>query len=284
MFRRVARYSLVLLLILPCIVSAKDTILWQTYHRPPGTFNYGEHKNQGFVQKALQMIIEQMPEYQHDMPITTLARAISDIKAGKKACHPALYITAEREEHMVFSNASILNSNTRIIAKPENMEHFLENGQVNLEKILQQNSLIFGHVNNRSYGNTIDDIFKKYNHANNIVQVNNIDLKRVFQMIERNRVDITIAYPFEIQYYLKNTPQSIEQLVAYPIANIPPYNTGAVACPKNAWGKKIIQQVNAILKKIKPTAEYQQALTIWRENERDNPLFNQYYREYFLKH
>ena len=104
---------------LPFHAPANDTILWQTYHRPPGTFNFGENKGQGFVQQSLQMIIEQMPEYQHEMPITTLARAIADIKAGKKACHPALYITPEREKEMIFSNASILNANNRVIARPE---------------------------------------------------------------------------------------------------------------------------------------------------------------------
>jgi len=283
MFTRSFGY-LLMLVMLPFAVPAKDTILWQTYHRPPGTFNYGEHKGQGFVQKALQMIIEQMPEYDHEMPITTLARATSDIVAGKKACHPALYITPERKKQMVFSNASILNSNTRVIAKPENIMPFLEHGQVNLKKLLQHDSLIFGHVKNRSYGNAIDNIFKKYDHAKNIIQVDNIDLQRVFQMIERDRVNISIAYPFEIQYYLQNNTQSTGLLEAYSIVGIPPYNTGAIACPNNAWGKKVIQQVNTILKTLKPTIEYREALTSWRENERDDPLFNQYYQAYFLKH
>ena len=283
MFTRFFCYLLVLIM-LPFYAPANDTILWQTYHRPPGTFNFGENKGQGFVQQSLQMIIEQMPEYQHEMPTTTLARAIADIKAGKKACHPALYITPEREKEMIFSNASILNANNRVIARPEKILPFLHNGQVSLEKILQQNSLVFGHVKNRSYGNLIDDIFKKYNQAENILQIDDIDLSRLFQMIERERVDVSIAYPFEIHHYLKNNPQSTGQLAAYAIANIPAYNIGAVACPKNAWGKKVIQQVNTILKKIKPTAEYQAAITAWRENERVNPAFIRYYREYFLTH
>jgi uncharacterized protein (TIGR02285 family) len=273
-----------MLVMLSFAVPAKDTILWQTYHRPPGTFNFGENEGQGFVQQSLQMIIEQMPNYQHERPITTLARAIADIKAGKQACHPALYITPEREKEMIFSNASILNANNRVIARPEKILPFLNNGQVSLEKILQQNSLVFGHVKNRSYGNILDDIFKRHRHAEHIVQVDNIDLNRVFQMIERERVDISVAYPFEIQHYLMKNPQSTGQLAAYEIENIPAYNIGAIACPKNAWGKKVIKQINTILKKIKPTAEYQTAITTWRENERNNPAFIKYYRDYFLTH
>lgn len=277
-------YFLLLILILPGAVSAKDTILWQTYHRPPGTFNYGEHQGQGFVQKALQLIIERMPEYQHEMPITTLARAISDIEAGHNVCHPSLFITAEREKYMLFSNAAILNPSNRIIAKPESIVAFLENGQVDLAQLLQQDWLLFGHVKNRSYGNTIDDMFKKHNPIKKFISIENIALDRVFKLIERDRIDLTIAYPFEVEHYLKNDKLALGQLVAYPIKDISPYITGSVACPKNAWGEKIIKKINRILKEIKPTIEYQHAVTAWRESERDSAVFIQYYREHFLNH
>ena len=284
MFRKFCHYASILLLTLSFAVPAKDIILWQTYHRPPGTFNYGEHKGQGFVQKALQLIIERMPEYQHEMPITTLARAILDIQAGKNTCHPALYITAERKKHMLFSNAAILNPNNRVIAQPESIAPFLNNGQIDLAKLLQQDGLIFGQVKNRSYGNAIDNIFKKHSQTKNFVPIENVDLTRLFKLIELDRVDISIAYPFEVQHYLQNNPLATGQLVAYPIVNIAPYSTGSVACPKNAWGEKIIRQINTILQEIKPTTEYRDAMTTWRESERNNPLFIHYYRDYFLNH
>jgi uncharacterized protein (TIGR02285 family) len=284
MFKNGFRYALVLLLILPCAVPAKDAILWQTYHRPPGTFNYGEHKGQGFVQKTLQMIIERMPEYQHKMPITTLARAMSDIKAGKHACHPALYKTPEREKDMIFSTASMLNPSSRIIAKHKTISAFIENEQVSLERILQDESLIFGHVLTRSYGSAIDDVLKQHHNIQNFISVENLDLSRIFKLIERDRVDATIAFPFEIQHYVQNNPDSTGELVAYPIKNISAYSTGAIACPKTPWGKEVIDKINTILKEIKPTIEFQHALTVWRESERENPLFNQYYQEYFLQH
>lgn len=284
MFKIVLSFALAIALVMPSFASAKDTILWQTYHRPPGTFNYGVNKGQGFVQKTLQLIIDKMPEYQHEMPVTTLARAISDIEAGHNVCHPALYITPERRKHMVFSDASILNPNNRIIAKPETIAPFLKNGAIDLEHILQQDILSFGHVKNRSYGNVIDGIFTKYQQTKNFVPLQNIDLTRVFKMIEIGRVDLTIAYPFEIQHYLNESPQTAKQLQAYSIANMAPYDIGSIACPNNAWGKKITQQVNKILKEIKPTVTYQKALTTWRENERSSKLFQQYYHDYFIKH
>ncbi len=284
MFTNKFRYALVLLLMLPCAASARDTILWQTYHRPPGIFNHGEHHGKGFVQQTLQMVIQRMPEYQHKMPITTLARALSDINAGKHACHPALYKTPEREKTMIFSAASMINPSSRIIAKHKNISDFIENGQVSLERILQDDSLIFGHLLTRSYGKAIDDVLKQHQKIENFISVENLDLSRIFQLIERDRVDVTIAHPFEIEHYIKNSPHATGELVAYPIKDISAYSIGAIACPKTPWGKEVIDKINTILKEIKPTTEFQHALTVWRESERENLLFNQYYQEYFLQH
>lgn len=284
MVQKFSFYALLFLLFNPFSAYSKETIAWQTYHRPPGTFNYGEYKGQGFVQKILQMVTEKMPEYNHEMPITTLARAIADINAGLNVCHPALYITAERKKSMYFSNAAILNATNRIIAKPESVAPFLENNQVNLEKLLKNNSVTVGHVQGRSYGNAIDAIFTKHSQLANILPLQNIDLTRVFKLLERDRVDITIAYPFEIQHYLKNHADEDSQLAVFAIAKMPPYDTGAVACPKNKWGKKVINKVNSVLAELKPTVEYKQALTAWREADQHSELFQQYYEKYFLKH
>ena len=287
MFTRVFRCFFTLLLVLPFMltakmVAAKETIWWQTYHRPPSTFTHGDHKNQGFVQKIMQLIIKKMPNFNHEIPVTTFDRAMSGIKSGQNVCHPALYITPERKKYMLFSNASMITPNSRVIAKPETIAPYVIDNQVDLAKILQQNILTFSHVDNRSYGIEIDAILKRHQKKSTFFPVHNINITRVFKMLERNRMDVSIAYSFEIQHYLEQKPESAKALVAYPVANISPYDLGSVACPKNAWGENIIRRINEVLKEIKPTLEYKNALTSWREHERKSALFNRYYNNYFL--
>lgn len=262
---------------------SKETISWQTYHRPPSIIKMGPNKDKGFVQKTLKLITNEMPEYNHIFPTTTLARAISDIKAGNFSCHPALFITDERKKHMVFSHATMNNPTNRIIAKPKTVAPYLENGQVNLTTLLQQPNLTLAHIKNRSYGDIIDDIVLQNAPITNLFQLQSTELSRVFKMIELERVELTIAYPFEINHYLKNNPTSASQLAVYQIKSVPSYNTGAVGCPNNAWGRSVIKKVNLILKKLKPTQAYKDALLTWRDNERKSAVFEQFYNNVFLK-
>lgn len=274
---------LLILLTFSIGVYAKDTIAWQTYHRPPGVFNIGENKGQGFIQKAIKLIIEEMPEYNHEFPTTTLARAISDIKAGEHACHPALFVTEGRKKHIAFSDASMFNPTNKIIAKPKTIAPYLENGRVNLVKLLQRDDLTLAHIKNRSYGLAIDNILREHINEARLFQVQSTDSSRVFNLIERERLEFTIAYPFEIEHYLKQQPTSTNQLAVYQIANTPAYNLGAVGCPNTPWGREVIKKVNIVLKKIKATQAYEDALSSWRTHEQKSPIFRQFYNQIFLK-
>lgn len=261
---------------------AQNTIYWQTYHRPPAAFTTGEYQGQGFAQQILTLIINQMPNYKHEIVVTTLARAVADIKANKYSCHPALIETKQRKEFMLFSQASLLNPTGRIIGQVNLIKPFLENGKVNLTKLLQQSPLTLAHINKRSYGQKIDNILKNNLNDRQIFQVQDIELTRVFKMIERKRLDFVIAYPHEISYYINNNV-STNRLGIYQIAGIPAYTLSSVACPKTPWGQQAISDINQALRKIKPTKAYQNALLAWREEEAKHAHFQQFY-QYFIEH
>jgi len=256
------------------------TILWQTYHRPPGVIKSGQYLGQGFVQKVLDLVIQRMPEYQHEMPLTTLERAISDIKSKKYACHPSLLITPERESFMYFSNAAIVNPTIRIVAKKGALDKYVYNGAIHLQDIFQQPDLLFAFIKGRSYSPVIDKSIETFLNNDNIFRMSNTDLSPIFQLVEMGRVDASLTYPFEFNYYAEGKKNN--SITMYRIADLPEYNMGAIACPKNKWGLEVITKVNAVLAQIKPTTEYTNAMTTWWESERLEPAFQAYYQSDFL--
>lgn len=272
-----------LLLANPLLAFGDNTIAWQTYHRPPGIIKTGAHDGQGFVQKSLDLIIKELPEYQHEMPLTTLARSLSDMKAGRFVCHPALFKTAEREKFMYFSQASMINPTSRIVAHDKKIEPLVRNGAVDLAQLLQQANMTFALVKGRSYTQPIDDILAQYLNKNVLFEMTSTDLEPLFKMVALGRIDVTIAYPFEVNYYIKNSPVTALALNVYAIAGMAQFSFGSVACPKNEWGKQIIEQVNTALKALKPKEEYKRAVTTWWEGERDNPQFEAFYQDVFLR-
>ena len=265
-------------------VKKGDTIFWQTYHRPPGVILTGPNEGAGFIQQVLKLIIKKLPEYEHKMPLSTLARAITDIKYKKFSCHPALFKTTEREEFMYFSNAAMVNPTNRIIARKDFFDDYLRDGWLDLREITEYQNFTFALIKGRSFTPDIDDVLAQYLNGNNMFLMSNTDLSPTFQMIELGRVDATIAYPFELNYYTQHDQLSKQHLETYPILGVPLYSIGHVACPKNEWGKMVITKINAVLEALKPTKAYKYALTSGWQDNRNDPSFEAFYRNEFLTH
>lgn len=244
----------------------------------------GEQKGKGFVQSILKLIIAKLPEYQHQMPLTTLVRGLSDIKSGKFVCHPSLFITKERQKYMYFSQAAVINPTNRIIAKKGRLDALVTKNYVDLKAAIQYENLSFALAKGRSYSEKIDDIISLNLKSNNIFYMPGKEFSSIFKMIALERIDITLAYPFEFKYYLDNNPAAIDKLSAYQIADFPLYVIGSIGCPKNEWGKQIIEKIDVILEELKPTDEYKQAVTRWWEYEQAKPQFKQFYQDVFLTH
>ena len=265
-------------------VNKGDTIFWQTYHSPPGTILTGPNEGTGFIQQVLKIIIEKLPEYEHEMMLTTLARAIIDIKYEKLSCHPALFKTAEREKFMYFSKVMMAHPTNRIIAKKGFFDDFLRDGWIDLREITEYKDITFALIKGRAYTPEIDRDLAQYLNKDNVFFMSNTDLSPTFQMLELGRVDATIAYQFEFNYYTHNGHNPKQRYDIYPILGAPLFTTGHVACPKNEWGKMIITKINAVLEKLKPTKAYKDALTSGWQDNRNDPSFEAFYRNEFLTH
>lgn len=273
-------FVLALLLCLPAM--ANETIYWQTYHRPPGVMKSGEHAGKGFVQLMLNQIIRHMPEYKHEMPITTLARALADMKSGKNVCHPSLFITEEREQYVWFSQPAIFNPTNRIIIRKA-LAKKLDLTTVDLQLLLTDPELTFAFVKGRAFGGKIDHILNNADLGERAFWISSENLSTMFQLIQLGRIDVTIAYPFEVEYFSLQNSKNLQKLAVLPIQDEAMYIEGSIGCAKTSWGRKVISRVDEILQEIKPSKEYRDALTTWWREESQTEQFKNRYNLYFLQ-
>ena len=218
------------------------------------------------------------------MPLTSLARALADIKSEKFACHPAMFKTPERQEYMYFSQAVLINPTNRLISKKGTFKDFANDGYIKFQEIAEYQDFTFALVKGRSFTKVLDKQIALYLDKNNIFPMSNTDLSPIFQMIELGRVDATIAYQFELEHYIKEYSQLPTTFDVHQLVGLSTYSSGHIACPKNEWGRKLIAKIDAVLDQIKPTEAYKYALTYWWPHERNNPEFVQYYRTEFIHH
>ncbi|WP_164078318.1 TIGR02285 family protein [Alteromonas facilis] len=261
----------------------ENEINWQVFHAPPIHIKVGPDAGKGFVDLMLTELMSKMPEYQHHQPFTTQSRALHDIEVGKQVCHPSLFKTPEREKFAVFSKPTLFSPANRLIVKPADIVALELPQVIDLDEILQQHQLTLGLVQGRSYGPYIDGIIKGYG-DDNIVRISPEQSEVIFRLLENGRIQSTVAYPFEVNYYHRYNMQEAHQKVALYIKGEPEFVMGRVACPNNEWGQKVVHRVNAVLSELVRTDAYEKAMTTWWREEADTAAFRDFYDTVFLSH
>jgi uncharacterized protein (TIGR02285 family) len=257
---------------------AKETIYWHVNHLPPSTILSGPDKGQGFVDLILKQITQKLPYYEHQIVTSSLARSLLNMEQGKQVCVPAMIPTEARKNKMYFSQFSIVHPNNRIVMLNQ------EDGYIDILQSLSNSKKILGIDQGRSYGKAIDEIILTLGESNNIFRRNNFEVNNLIHMVNLGRLDYTIAYPFQVEYYLKQnhlSDKSVFRLLK--VKGVSPYTMGSFACAKNDWGKQVIKGINDVLDEIKATESYKKSMTTWWKKEANDPEFIQYYQMHFIK-
>lgn len=247
------------------IVWPKDTIYWQTFHTPPVTIQIGKYKNQGFVDRMLNIIKQELPEYKHVHPLTTHSRAMESMRLGKNVCHPAMFMTEERKKFAYFSKISIISPAITLITKKAVVERLNIKEPVNLQNIFEQQELVIGLVHSRSYGKQTDTLINNYP-ASRFIRLPIEEGDKMFSLISNNKLSFTFSYPFELSYFTETTGQG-KDLIALEVEGEALFSTGNMACSKTPWGKEVIAKINAVLLKIRAREDYVTAMTSWINKE-----------------
>lgn len=264
-----------------CSTVFAETIFWQINHAPPATIIEGQYKGEGFVDLILKQLITELPQYEHKIIVSSMARSIFDLKEKKHICLPALFPTNKRKQFMHFSKASVAHPSHRIVFN--NKVKFLQKDELSLIELLENNTYVLGLDKARSFGDQIDKIITNKTYIRNVYLFSSESPNRLLYMLNMGRIDYTITYPFQVSYYKKQNNLDSDEFNIFKISGAKQYVIGSVACPKTIWGKKIIDDINIVLEKLKPSNGYHQALGKWWETEAHSDDFLQYYNDVFLK-
>ena len=103
--KQLCHFSFLLLSILSIlsawVAHAQEQIIWQLNHAPPSTIVHGEFKNKGFIDLILKDIIDQLPQYEHVIEVSTLASSSFEIRAKKMFVYQ-LYLILLNDKNLWF--------------------------------------------------------------------------------------------------------------------------------------------------------------------------------------
>ena len=287
---RRATPMLVALLVLFSLTSlraapANDSITWMEVTMPPYFVQADPNAaNTGYGNLLTAILKERLPEYTHYTMVTNVIRHFDRFKQGEKVCSIGLYKTPERQEFMYFSIPSLLTMPAVLIVRKEKLAGFTHEGHIRLEDVLGDENIIIGLSKDRSYGNSVDAVLKKYSNRKNLVIFSGQELsENFFKMLMLDRLDGLIGLPDEAMYQAEKLGLRDQIATLLIDENQQGYEGWFcfVGCSKNEWGRNVIEKINRILLTERPTERYRKAYEQWLdENSRER--YRTIYQQVFL--
>ena len=268
----------------PLSAHAGETLTWLLRDLPPLTIFEGPRKGQGALDQLLPILIEHLPDYQHQVLHVNRARGIQMMREPTTlTCDPSLLWTAERAKYIVFSSqAFVVASNGIMIrhSQEDTMAPYIVDGQFDLQAFFDAPKARAGAIAERSYGPVVDQQLKLADAHKLALHYGNDALGSLLQMQRLGRLEAVLGYWPEIRYHAMQQGIPSADLSFYPIKGSAPYQRTHIGCSDTPQGRQIIQRINQLLLDI-PLEQVQQSYASWldpvmREHYlRDNPSFFQ---------
>ncbi len=286
--------SLTYLLLVSSICQAKEQdetlIRWIQLDQPPAFIVKGNRQGQGFVDYVQKRLQGHLTDYDHYSLLVNSARHKAMLNNNENLCLSYLEyfpdlptLAQDKEGNYLRSLPWSPHPTLELLMKRSFAENLLNTKKhVQLETILQNKDLILGLPSKRWKGQ-INKLVKK--HEKNIPYVWNAsqDFGSIFQMILKDRVNYTMAYPLWISYWEKEYHVPNGTMISLPLEEMKyPYIRVAVGCKNNDWGKKIITKVNQFLKTEVPSIAWRENMERWLPEE-DIATFREYYNTMLLE-
>ncbi|MFE8070498.1 TIGR02285 family protein [Marinobacteraceae bacterium S3BR75-40.1] len=269
---------------------AKEEIHWVDVKIPPYHHIQTEYEklppeileaHKGITDRLLELLTEALPQYAHKRTILPTQRLLRALEEGDNVCNPAMKITPEREEYIVFSRRpSIIAPSNGITIRSEERDRFGE-PPVALERLLKETSLVLGIEAGRAYGPGIDPLLERHKASDSVRRrFSSPAYPGLIKMLVRRRVDYVLGFPMEFSY-VKET-QNLEREIAFlPLKEPSKFSYSYIGCSKTATGRRFITDIDQALTSIRKTEEYRKAIERWLPPS-IHKTFRQYYDQEFL--
>ncbi len=244
-----------------CHAIAKDTITWFTRDWPPAYIAQGPLQNQGTFDLLTQALIRQLPQFQHQLQMTSLSAREQKMQQDTPYCFFGALKTPEREQYLYYSDVAFLTHSVKLfmLAQHPLVERLPKTGAINLVELLQQPDFIGISEKKRTYPAAINQLIQ--NNRLRLVDVTE-GSTNILQILGQQRADYLIEYQDRIEYLRQQSTQTFD-LIQRNIQGETALEPVYVACRKTPDAVAKIAAINQALATLRPTADYQQAMLRW---------------------
>ncbi|WP_414829337.1 hypothetical protein [Alteromonas sp. H39] len=180
---------------------------------------------------------------------------------AEPACTFYALKTAQREKEFHFSLPVTFLSTPRLYIrgeKPLDDALLNENGELrSLQAFFDaQPDALMLLIDGVSYGDALDSHIAELPSRNIVKRASGDRHNKLSGMFFRDRVDIALIYPQEVQQHLAMNPDDAEPFQSYVIAGVPATTSGYIMCNRHPQTEALIAKVNEALLRLYDTPAY----------------------------
>lgn len=279
---RVSRVFFAVVALLLCLNCSAKTIMWARWNAPPNFIVDGPFLGEGILNVVEKELKKALPQYTHEEIEAGIPRILKEAEVKSPICNAGWLNTPEWGKLFYFSKPIfIIPSNGLLIKASLARELLKEKGTHSLQSILDKKSNWVLGVG-RLYGEGIDDVLIKNNYQKNPKISNVTSSLLAHKMLQLGRIQYTLGYPFEAEYYNELLKSNSDKIVYIPLSDNSPFVEVVAACPKSSWGAAVIKDINKTLDDKKRLERIKQAFTRWlspSEQKRLLPEITKFYHK-----
>jgi len=221
-------------------------IVWLQHQRPPWMIAAGIHKNQGYGDKIRKVIESNLDNYKHKLLPINPSRLLKELEDNKTICYGPVGKFPALKDKFYWSKALYVLTGYRIITLDHINQKFNNINTVSMKKLLEDKSLIFGRIADM-WHYPID--MKEYEHQDNILSISSsAPLSNLMSMMQKKRVDWVFDHPVFVKWantIVNSNPNEKFITMKVKESSKSPKIIAYIGCTKNAFGKSIIDEINA---------------------------------------
>lgn len=226
--------------------SLADDVKWLVSDWPPYQYQEGD-EYLGYSLDTLRVVLKYLPQHQHSFQISNYKRRHSKFKQQDKVCTFGISKSEERQGYMHFSEPSELYFPIQIFMREETYQALNKPKQVSLETLLTANKGKLAVTPGVVYSDAVNNLIKEKRFADNIIiNATKSISKNLYKMLLLKRIDFILDWPPEGHYGLKLTKVK-GNVTSVILQEAGEMSLAYAACPKNKWGRDMVNQINLAL-------------------------------------
>lgn len=212
----------------------------------------------GSADQSMATVIRRLPQYRHEFTLSNVSRLWLDMERGRNLCYFAALKTPARLAIATFTPARLVPPQVVLVRKARRQELVGGATSVSLVELIARAGAEGRLEKGRSYGPELDALLA----VNPLPRESVPNTGALLRPLARGHFSFTVEFPQTLHYMVQHgrIPDVLDMI---DIQEASGWRESFVACTRNNWGQKVIQDIDRAIREASAEQEYRSAVLAW---------------------